>query len=101
MKWALFALSASPVAAGLMLVVTTVPTLGADKSPTGPEMAPKEIGHLLKAYPMLMQQNPMAPGGVGVLMWGCDYLVGKATITITVTTKPGDPMPCKRAVAFE
>ena len=49
----------------------------------------------------LWQQNPMAPGGVGVLMWGCDYLVGKAKITITVTTNPGEPIPCKRTVAFE
>jgi hypothetical protein len=88
-------------AAGLVLGVMAVQTLGADKNPTGPELAPKEIGHLIKAYPMLTQQNPMAPGGVGVLMWGCDYMVGKATITITVTTSPGEPMPCKRTVAFE
>ena len=75
--------------------------LGADKVPTGPELASKEIGHLLKAYPMLTQNNPMYAGGVGVTLWGCDYQVGKALITITITTNPSDPMPCKRKVAFE
>jgi len=38
--------------------------------------------------------------GVGVTLWGCDYQVGKAVITITITTQPSDPMPCKREVAF-
>jgi hypothetical protein len=82
-------------------VAPSFPTFGADKSPNGPELAPKEIGHLLKAYPLLTQNNPEAIGGVGVLLWGCDYLVGKATITITITTGVHDPMPCKRKVAFE
>jgi hypothetical protein len=50
---------------------------------------------------MVMQQNPLAPGGVGVLLWGCDYRVGNARITVTLATNPGDPMPCKRTVAFE
>ncbi len=68
-------------------------TLAADKVPVGPELAPREIGVLLKAYPMIL-------GGVGVMLWGCDYQVGKAMITITITTEPGDPMPCKRKVAF-
>jgi hypothetical protein len=27
------------------------------------------------------------------------FLVGKALITITITTSPGDPMPCKRKVS--
>lgn len=47
-------------------------------SPVGPELAPREIGDLLKAYPILTQSNPLAPGGVGVMLWGCDYVVGKA-----------------------
>jgi hypothetical protein len=85
----------------LALVAAALPALGADKSPTGPELAPKEIGHLIKAYPMLTQNNPQAPEGVGVLLWACDHLVGKARITITITTHPSDPMPCKRQVAFE
>jgi len=87
--------------ASLVSMAAAFPTLGADKSPTGPELAPKEIGRLIKAYPMLTQTNPESIGGVGVLMWGCDYLVGKAQITITITTGPRDPMPCKRQVAFE
>jgi hypothetical protein len=76
-------------------------TLAADKVPTGPELAPREIGTLIKAYPLLTQNNPLAIEGVGVMLWGCDYQVGKARITITITTKPSDPMPCKRKVAFE
>jgi hypothetical protein len=83
------------------LVAVAFPALSADKNPIGPELAPKEIGHLIKAYPMLTQNNPQAPDGVGVLLWGCDYLVGKARITITITTRTSDPMPCKRQVAFE
>jgi len=48
----------------------TAPVLATDRNPTGPELAPKEIGHLLKAYAMVMQQSPLAAGGVGVLLWG-------------------------------
>jgi hypothetical protein len=85
----------------LSLIIAAMPIIAAaDKSPIGPELAPKEIGLLLKGYPMVLQQNPQAIGGVGVLMWGCDYQVGKAMITITVATHPGDPMPCKRKVSF-
>ena len=64
-----------------------------DWVPGGPELAPREIGVLLRAYPIIIQ-------GVGVTLWGCDYRVGKAMITITITTEPRDPMPCKRKVAF-
>jgi len=88
-------------ATSLVLAFIAAPLPAADKSPVGPELAPKEIGHLLKAYPITVQQNPEAAGGVGVLLWGCDYQVGKARITITVTIYPGDPMPCKRTMAFE
>jgi hypothetical protein len=69
--------------------------------PVGPELAPPTIGYLLRAYPILTQNNPEAIGGVGVLLWGCDYLVGRAKITITYTTSAGDPMPCKRKVRFQ
>jgi len=75
-------------------------TLGKEIVPVGPELAPREIGVLLKGYPMLTQQNPLTPGGVGVLLWGCEYQVGRAMVTINITTDPGDPMPCKRKVAF-
>jgi hypothetical protein len=75
--------------------------LAADKRPAGPELAPKEIGHLLKAYPLLIQKSPQAVEGVGVYLWGCDYQVGAAHITITISTQPRDPMPCKRKVTFE
>jgi hypothetical protein len=74
--------------------------LAADKGPVGPELAPREIGVLLKAYPISVQSNPLSPLGVGTTLWGCDYQVGKAVITITVATQPSDPMPCKRKVAF-
>ena len=84
----------------LGVLVAAVPLFAADKGPIGPELAPVEIGVLLKAHPMLSQTNSMAPGGIGITLWGCDYLVGKALITITITTNPGDPMPCKRKVAF-
>lgn len=75
--------------------------LATDKIPIGPELAPREIGILLKAYPITIQQNPLAVGGVGVYLWGCDYNVGRAMITITIATKPGDRMPCKRRVTFD
>ena len=75
-------------------------TLGKEIVPVGPELAPREIGVLLKGYPMLTQSNPTAPQGVGVMLWGCEYQVGRAVITTTITTQPGDPMPCKRKVAF-
>lgn len=95
----------SPVrrfACGLsVLVITAIPALAGDRKPTGPELAPREIGYLLKAYPLAAQTNPDSPAGVGVLLWGCDYMVGKARITITISTQPSDPMPCKRKVAFK
>ncbi|HVW53052.1 MAG TPA: hypothetical protein VHC91_22080 [Trinickia sp.] len=75
-------------------------TLGKEIVPVGPELAPREIGVLLKGYPILTQSNPNAPQGVGVMLWGCEYQVGRAVITTTITTQPGDPMPCKRKVAF-
>lgn len=87
----------------LFLLATTLAdgnALAADKVPVGPDLATREIGVLMKGYPMLTQQNPLAPGGVGVLLWGCEYRVGKSMITITITTNPGDSMPCKRKVAF-
>ena len=90
-----------PLVSTVCVVCLSTASIAADKAPTGPELAPKEIGNLLKAYPMLTQNNPLAPEGVGVMLWGCDYQVGKARITITITTRPSDPMPCKRKVAFE
>lgn len=74
--------------------------LAEEKVPIGPELAPREIGVLLKAYPTLFQTNPLAPGGVGAILWSCEYRVGRAMITITHATEPGGPMPCKREVAF-
>ena len=68
--------------------------------PVGPELAPREIGVLLKAYPLEVQTNPLAAEGEGVTLWGCEYQVGRAKITIAITTDPGDPMPCKRKAAF-
>lgn len=85
----------------LALLATALPAPATDKTPVGPELAPQEIGHLLKAYPITVQQNPESPIGVGVLLWGCDYQVGRAKITITIATSPRDPMPCKRTVAFK
>ena len=67
------------------------------KSPIGPELAPKEIGVLLKAYPMATLRLPV-DGTTWVSLWGCDYKVGQAIITLTYSTKNGDPMPCKRKV---
>ncbi len=84
-----------------VLVIAVTPALAGDMKPVGPELAPPEIGVLVKAYPLELQTNVLAPGGVGVLLWGCDYMVGKAQITITITTNPGDAMPCKRKVAFK
>ena len=69
--------------------------------PVGPELAGREIGYLLRAYPILTQNNPEASEGLGVMLWGCEYKVGGARITVTVTTQPSDPMPCKRKVAFQ
>ena len=68
--------------------------------PVGPELAPPQIGHLIKAWPLEMQTNALAPGGVGVIMWGCKYRVGKAQITLAPIVQPGDPMPCKRELKF-
>ena len=85
----------------LPLAIIPVCTLAGDPKPVGPELAPKQVGELLRAYPITVQQNPMAPGGVGTLLWGCDYQVGNARITLTIATQAGDPMPCKRRVAFE
>jgi len=70
-------------------------------NPEGPELAQKQIGLLLKAYPLSVNSNPNAIGGVYVMLWACDYQVGSALITITITTGPGDPMPCKRKVMFQ
>jgi hypothetical protein len=84
----------------LSCILAAAPILAADKVPVGPELAPTEIVHLLRAYPMVTQSNPDAVGGSGVTLWGCDYLVGKAEITITIATAPSDPMPFKRKVAF-
>jgi hypothetical protein len=84
----------------LCLIMVSMPIIAAEKSPIGPELAPMEVGRLVKAYPMLTQNNAMAPGGIGVILWGCDYSVGRALITITVTTSTSDPMPCKRKVVF-
>jgi hypothetical protein len=75
--------------------------LAADKRPTGPELAQREIGHLLKAYPRLMQKNLQAVERVGVYLWGWHYQVGAVRITITISTQPRDPMPCKRKVALD
>jgi hypothetical protein len=83
-----------------ILMLAAGNTLAADKVPIGPELASLEIGILVKAYPIVTQNNPQSPLGVGVILWGCDYLVGKAKITITITTQPSDPMPCKRKVKF-
>ena len=87
-------------AIALVFVMPIGSSVAADKVPVGPELAAPQIGVLLKAYPMLTQNNPMAPEGIGVMLWGCDYLVGRAKITITITTRPSDPMPCKRKVRF-
>lgn len=68
--------------------------------PVGPELAPTQIGYLLKAAPLELQTNPLAVGGTGVTMWACEYRVGHSDITLAPTTQPGDPMPCKREVRF-
>ncbi|HEX4300957.1 MAG TPA: hypothetical protein VH327_08815, partial [Gammaproteobacteria bacterium] len=73
----------------IILVLAVGNTLAADKVPVGPELAPPEIGLLLKTYPIVTQNNSDSPLGIGILFWGCDYLVGKAKITITLSTKPG------------
>lgn len=70
------------------------------KSPIGPELAPKEIGVLLKAYPISTLREPVT-GETWVSLWGCDYKVGQAIITIAISTEQGDSMPCKRKVMFE
>ena len=89
------------LAAGLVLVVAmAVPTMGADKTPTGPELAPKEIAPAQSLSTGVATEPPGDTRCRGSHV-GCDYLVGKAKMTITVTTHPGDPMPCKRTVAFE
>lgn len=84
----------------IFMVAAALPIIAADEQACGPELAPKQIGILLKAHPVTIQTNPEAIGGVGPLLWGCDYQVGRAYITITIATHPSDPMPCKRKVAF-
>jgi hypothetical protein len=59
---------ASAVALTVTLAVGNV--LAADKSPVGPELAPREIRVLLKAYPILVQ-------GVGVTLWGATIRSGR------------------------
>ena len=88
------------VAVSLVFSLGNASVSAADLHPIGPELAPRESGVLLKAYPLLTQNNPGSPLGIGVLLWGCKYLVGKSKITITITTQPSDSMPCKRRVAF-
>jgi hypothetical protein len=69
--------------------------------PVGPELARRQIGILLDASPAFWQTNPEAIGGVYVTAWRCLYRVGDAQIALPIATQPGDPMPCKRKVAFE
>ena len=83
-----------------ILLLSTASATAADLVPIGPELAPPEVGVLVKAYPIAANTNPGSPYGVGVYLWGCDYRVGKALITVTITTQPSDPMPCKRKVKF-
>ena len=68
--------------------------------PIGPELAPAQIGFLLRAKPMEVQTNPLAPGGEGVTLWECRYRVGRAIISLAVSTSPTAPMPCKRESRF-
>ena len=70
------------------------------RAPIGRELAAPATGVLIRAYPMTVQTNPYAPGGVGVELWGCEYRVGPSLITVAITTGPGDPMPCKRKTRF-
>ncbi len=71
------------------------------ETPTGPELAKQQLGYLLRAYPIAVQTNPQNLMGVGTTLWGCKYKVGRALITVTISTNPSDPMPCKRKVAFK
>jgi len=84
-----------------LILAAMLPVLAyADKHPTGPELAGKEIGILLQAIPAFYQTNTFA-GAVGPYIWNCVYQVGRAQITLSITTEPGAPMPCKRKVVFE
>lgn len=67
----------------------------------GPELAPRQIGYLTSAGPQVMQENLQYPDGIGPVAWRCNYRVGNAQISLIIATRPSDPMPCKRKVAFE
>ncbi len=85
---------AAALCVGLRVAASAAP------HPVGPELAPPQVGHLLRAWPLATNTNPLAPGGIGVMEWACEYRVGTAHITLAPTTQPGDPMPCKREVLF-
>lgn len=70
-----------------MLIATALPA----------QAAPSEIGHLLRAYPIAMRTSPF--DGTSTT-WACEYQVGNAVITTTITTKDGTP-PCKLQKEFQ
>lgn len=77
------------------------PAFAACKNPIGPELATKQIGNLLRAYPIGTQTNPLSSVPVGTTIWACKYKVGRALITVNMTTQPNAPMPCKFKVEFQ